>query len=91
MRRQKDRAERLQDIGSTSALAGMVEIVTNGSAAGILARQLIAILDRRQSPEDRDYLITGFCDELESFVESVPGAQRADASHKIAARRGRTA
>ena len=87
MKRQKERAERLQDIGSTSALAGLVEIVTNGSAAGILARQLIAILDRR--PEDRDFLIEGFCSELEAFVESVPGAQSAIAPSRATARRSR--
>ena len=73
----EQRARKLIDIGSTTALSAMVEIVTNGSAAGILARQVRAMLARLEQPEDQDYAIEGFCDELQTFIESVPGARSA--------------
>ena len=90
MKRDRYRAEKLIDIGSTTALSAMVEIVSNGSAAGVLARQVKAMLARLLR-EDQDYAIEGFCDELQSFIESVPGARRAIPAPVRTARRGRTA
>jgi len=90
MKRDNDRAEKLIDIGSTTALSAMVEIVSNGSAAGILARQVRAMLARLTAPEDQDFAIEGFCDELQSFIESVPGARRTLPAPERA-RRGRPA
>jgi hypothetical protein len=91
MKREKDRAEKLIDIGSTTALSAMVEIVSNGSAAGILARQVRAMLARLAAPEDQGYAIEGFCDELQSFIESVPGARRATFPAPERSRRRRAA
>lgn len=91
MKRDRDRAEKLIDIGSTTALSAMVEIVSNDRPAGILARQVRAMLDRLELPEDQDYAIEGFCDELQSFIESVPGARRAALPTPERSRRGRTA
>lgn len=71
-----DRDRRLVDVGSTTALSAMVEILesrrSGGSAKGVLTRQAKAML-ARLDPGDRDKLIEGFCDELQSFLESVPG------------------
>lgn len=77
MKRNKDRPEKLIDIGSTTALSAMVEIVSSEQPGGILVRQARAMLDRLPSAEDRDYAIEGFLDELQTFIESVPGARRA--------------
>jgi hypothetical protein len=89
MKRDRHRAEKLIDIGSTTALSALVEIVST-STAGVLTRQAQAMLDRLP-PEDQDYAIAGFCDELQSFVESVPGARRATPPTPERSRRGRTA
>ena len=71
----KERQQKLIDIGSTTALSAMVEIVeTQAPAAGILARQARAMLARLSSP-DHGPAIEGFCDELQTFIESVPGAK----------------
>lgn len=87
MKRDKDRAEKLIDIGSTTALSAMVEIVSNGSAAGILARQVKAMLARLELSEDQEYAIEGFCDELQSFIESVPGARSVSVAPERSRRR----
>lgn len=75
--KQADRARKLIDIGSTTALSAMVEIVESkrerGNAPGVLARQARAMMERLEIPEDRDVAIEAFCDELQSFFESVPG------------------
>ena len=75
-----ERARRLIDIGSTTALSAMVEIVDrsqrpSGDAGGILARQAKAMLARLDAG-DREKAIEGFCDELQSWIESVPGARK---------------
>jgi hypothetical protein len=78
-----DRARRLIDIGSTTALSAMVEIVersearkAGGDAGGILARQATAMLARLDA-DDQSKAIEGFCDELQAWIESVPGARKA--------------
>jgi hypothetical protein len=93
MKRDRDRAEKLIDIGSTTALSAMVEIVSNDQPAGILIRQARAMLERLEAPlsDEQVYTLEGFCDELQSFIESVPGARRAIPSPVRQARRGRTA
>jgi hypothetical protein len=91
-RDEKDRAEKLIDIGSTTALSAMVEIVSNDQPAGILVRQAQAMLDRLERPEDQVYVLEGFHDELQSFIESVPGARRATLPQRQnVTRKGRTA
>lgn len=92
MKRDRHRAEKLIDIGSTTALSAMVEIVSNDQPNGILIRQARAMLDRLERPEDQIYALEGFCDELQSFIESVPGARCATLPQRTtAARKGRTA
>lgn len=72
-----DRAQKLIDIGSTTAISAMVEIIAEregrANATGILARQARAMIERLEVPEDREAAIEGFCDELQTFFESVPG------------------
>lgn len=77
MKRDRDRAEKLIDIGSTTAISSLVEIVSNGSAAGVMVRQFNAMLDRIRDREEQGFLIEGFLGEVETFVESVPGARLA--------------
>lgn len=93
MKRDRHRAEKLIDIGSTTALSAMVEIVSNDRTEGILIRQARAMLERLEAPlsDEQVYTLEGFCDELQSFIESVPGARRATLPQRITARRGRTA
>lgn len=93
MKRSRDRAEKLIDIGSTTALSAMVEIVSNEQPAGILVRQAQAMLERLKAPlsDEQRYSLEGFCDELQSFIESVPGARRATLPAPERSRRGRTA
>lgn len=94
MKRDRHRAEKLIDIGSTTALSAMVEIVSNDQPAGILIRQARAMLERLAAPlsDEQVYSLEGFCDELQSFIESVPGARRAtQPAQRAVARRGRTA
>lgn len=67
----KQRAQKLIDIGSTTALTALVEIVESNTS-GVLARQARAML-ARLSKSDHIAALEGFCDELQSFVESVPG------------------
>lgn len=70
-----DKEQRLIDIGSTTALSALVEIVSGERRdAGILGRQAAALLERFQGREGR-YALQGFCDELQSLIESVPGAR----------------
>lgn len=64
--------EKLIDIGSTTALSALVEIVT-GKADGILARQARAMLDRLPRPEDQETALEGFHDEIQGLFESCPG------------------
>lgn len=72
-----NRTTQLKDIGSTTALSAMVEIFEgargDATAAGILARQARAMLSRLPQPEDQGAALEAFCDELQTFVESVPG------------------
>lgn len=82
----RDHRERLIDIGSTTALNAMVEIVSNRSDSGELARQAQQMLSRL-SPAQTVAALEGFCDELQTFIESVPGAKLA----RIEKRRGRAA
>lgn len=81
-----ERHERLIDIGSTTALSAMVEIVGNRTDGGTLARQAQAMLSRLD-PEDAAPALEGFCDELQTFLESVPGAVRSRRSEAPKARR----
>lgn len=94
-RGKKDRAEKLIDIGSTTALSAMVEIVSNDQPNGILIRQARAMLERLKAPlsDEQVYTLEGFCDELQSFIESVPGARCATLpqQQRTTARRGRAA
>lgn len=70
-----DKEQRLIDIGSTTALSALVEIVSGERRdAGILGRQAQALLERFRGSEGR-YALQGFCDELQSLIESVPGAR----------------
>lgn len=93
MKRDRDRAEKLIDIGSTTALSAMVEIVSNDKTEGILIRQARAMLERLAAPlsDEQIFTLEGFCDELQSFIESVPGARRATLPTPERSRRGRTA
>lgn len=93
MKRDRDRAERLIDVGSTTALSAMVEIVSNGQPAGILARQASAMLARLglELPEGPACAFAGFLDELQSFIESVPGARSQSLAPERSARRRRAA
>jgi hypothetical protein len=89
------RARRLFDIGSTTALSAMVEIVetakqARGNASGLLARQAKAMLARLQRP-DQEKAIEGFCDELQAWIESVPGARKAFSLSKGVRRASRIA
>lgn len=73
--RSADRAQRLIDIGSTTAISALVEIVSGERRdAGILGRQAQALLERYRGEEGR-HALQGFCDELQSLIESVPGAR----------------
>lgn len=84
----RDRERKLADIGSTTALSAMVEIVETGAGAnGVLARQARAMLARLKSP-DHGPAIEGFCDELQTFIESVPGAKE-QTPERLARRAGR--
>lgn len=68
--RSQDREQRLIDIGSTTALSALVEIVSGERRdAGILGRQATALLERYRGAEGR-HALQGFCDELQSLIES---------------------
>lgn len=92
----KDRDRKLIDIGSTTALSALVEIVAGsaerpkGSPVGaILSRQAKAMLARLTRTADQQTALEGFCDELQSWIESVPAARRTFQAAERTARRGR--
>lgn len=68
----RNREQQLIDIGTTTALAALTEILESRPDAGVLARQALAMLGRLKSG-DRDAALIGFCDELEGVFSSVPG------------------
>lgn len=87
-----ERARVLVDIGSTTAIAAMAEIVearrAGGIVGGMLARQAAGMLDRLHDAADCRIAIEAFCDELQGLVEAVPGIR---VPIRQAKRRGRTA
>lgn len=58
---------------------------------GILARQIRAMLSRFDVAQERDSVMEGFCDELQSFLESVPGLRSPVARPSDPPRRRRAA
>jgi hypothetical protein len=88
--------EKLIDIGTTTALSAMVEIVeakrAGGAPGGILARQAAAMVGRIPVKADYYRAMEAFLDELQLFIESVPGARTAQSTGERTGRRsGRAA
>ena len=91
MKRDSERIQRLADIGSTTALVAMTEInaTKEGRAPGILARQVRAMYERIEAPEERAIAIESFCAEIEEYF-LAPGVHVRNVKQERQ-RRGRTA
>lgn len=72
----RDRVRALVDIGTTTALSAMADIVSakraGAIAGGMLARQARTMLDQLEAV-DHGVAIEAFLDELQGLVEAVPG------------------
>lgn len=84
----KDKREKLIDIGSTTALVAMEEIISikeGRPSAGIIARQARALV-KIVGPAGLEPALDAFCDELQAHFQApgVPVGRRATARGKLA-------